>query len=368
MRIITSIVLLSISFFSFAQIPVDHLPHNKNVLIEEFTGVQCNSCPNGHMEINNLLNAYPNRVFAAGMHAQATGHTAPYPGEEDLRRPFPSALWPKIPDKSGIPSGIISRRAFANGKEAYTFWVFAAYHKPIDTAVNIVMSEPSPINIGIVATYDSVNKNLIVNSQVYTTATSTGTYRLNVYFTQSNIRVSQLNGSTVIPLYNEKHVFREILTPTWGTNIYTSGTTQGDISNSTLTFSNSTNNYKMKDVEVLVFVTKHSSSSSTDKGTVVQVKGVKPTLTGAISTGINELVKVEELSVYPNPSAKQIYIHVKTPSLDNEVIISDVNGKIVFRKEIHNENTTYVDHDLAPGVYFVSIRNNPGVVKKLIVQ
>lgn len=357
------VLTASVSGLSAQTLFVDTLPHNKNVLIEEFTGVQCNSCPQGHIEIQNLLNAYPGRVFAAGMHSFNTGHTDPYPGDEDLRRTFPDQLYPQIGDFSGLPSGILSRRKWNNNKEAFIFWPFASYHGPIDSCVNVIMSEPSPFNIGIMANYDTVNKMLYVTSQIYTTSTTSGTFRLNAYFTQSNIFVSQLNGSTVIPNYNEKHVFREILTPTWGTGMYTGISNAGQVHNSTVTFNNSVKNYKMEDVEVIVFVTNHAGISSA-KGVVIQSFGVPVNKVGATSTAIAEQEFSQQISVWPNPSADHIYIHLDQPLKSNEVIIRDLHGKALQSELFGEEREFRLDHHLPAGVYMITVN---GQASKLVI-
>ena len=362
---ITLLAAVSFSVQSYSQtLFVDTLPHNKNVLIEEFTGVQCNSCPQGHIEIANLLAAYPNRVFAASMHSAATGHTNPYPGDEDLRRAFPDLLYPQT-DVNALPEGVLSRRKWANNKEEFIFWPNAGYKEPIDSCANIIMNEPSPFNIGIQAVYDTVNKVLHVVSQVYTTAAASGTFRLNVYFIQSNIFVSQLNGSTVIPNYNEKHVYREMLTPTWGATM-SSGASKGNVFNSALTYSNVTKNYKMQDVEAIVFITNHTGSS-TLKGVVVQALAIPVTLTGATTTAVTEIEKADNLQVFPNPSASQFYLHLNNPSADNEVIVTDASGRTVLRKAIEAESSVYIEHNLSPGVYFITTKNTPAAAKQIVV-
>jgi len=364
----TTIILtfLGFSTLSFAQIPVDTMPHNKNVLLEEYTGVTCTACPQGHIEINNLIATYPNKVFAAGLHSASVGHTTPYGNDENLARTFPDLLRPKIFNLFGIPGGIINRRMNNGGVEFFIFNPYSTYHSKIDSAINTNINEASPFNIGIVANYDTVNKILYINSQTYTTINKSSTYKLHVFITQSNILVSQLDGSTVIPNYNQKHVFREIITPTWGATLYPTGTTKGDIFNSTVTYSNSAKNYKMQDVEVLVFITDNSVTTNS-KGQIVQVMGAHVNMMGT-TAGINENANSNQISIYPNPSSNQFFVHLTNPSLNNEVIICDINGKVVLRKQVSNENNFSVNHELAPGVYFLSVKNNPGVVKKLVVQ
>jgi len=365
-KLIFLFCLIGFTYNLSAQIPVDTIPGNKNVLLEEYTGVSCTACPQGHLEIDNLVTAYPNKVFVAGMHSASVGHTTPYGNDEDLSRPFPDLLRYKINNLFGIPGGIISRRAGISGTEFFIFNAYPTYHLPIDSAINKIINESSPFNIGIEANYDTVNKTLVVNSQIYSSAATTSKYNINVFLTQSNILVSQLDGNTVIPNYNQKHVFREVLTPSWGTTIYTAGAAKGSIYNHSVTFNNSTRNYKMQDVEVLVFITDRTVTTN-EKGIIVQVKGINVNLTGN-TTGINELAQTQEVSVYPNPSEDIINIHISNPSKNNEIYVHDISGKLVLQKEIGLDNNNIINHQLAPGMYFISVKNNPDVVQKLIVK
>lgn len=363
---LVSIILVLVAASSFqakAQTLTDTLPHKKNVLLEEFTGVECNSCPYGHIEIDSLKKLHPNRVFAAGMHSFSTGHTTPYPGDQDLRRKFPDDLRTKISDLGGIPAGIVSRRTF-NGKEARIFWPFKGFHEPIDSCVNVVLNENSPFNIGLKADYDSTNKTLSIKTEVYTTEAVTGNYKLHVYFIESNIIVDQLNGSTVIHDYNEKHVYRESLTPTWGASLITTSAKKGALFNSTFTTKNDSN-YHMNNVEVIAFVTDNSSTTN-EKGYVMQVTGVAVNGAGNPSA-MHEFPSSEEIRISPNPSSGEVYLKLDKPSTNNEIRISNPNGSIVYRKQIANETTIHLTPELTPGIYFISLKNNPGVVRKLVI-
>jgi hypothetical protein len=49
---------------------------NRNVLIEDFTGHNCSSCPNAAVVAHNLHEGNPNRVFVASLHSGPTGITS----------------------------------------------------------------------------------------------------------------------------------------------------------------------------------------------------------------------------------------------------------------------------------------------------
>ena len=52
-----------------AQNFVSTAPLNRNVLLEEFTGVRCQYCPYGHKVAKGLAETYPDNIFIANIHA-----------------------------------------------------------------------------------------------------------------------------------------------------------------------------------------------------------------------------------------------------------------------------------------------------------
>ncbi len=66
---------------------VSKTPQNRAVLLEEYTGVKCSNCPDGHRIANNLAEKYPNRFYAVNIHTSS--YAEPYsPDEPDFRTPY----------------------------------------------------------------------------------------------------------------------------------------------------------------------------------------------------------------------------------------------------------------------------------------
>lgn len=83
---------------------------NKIVLFEEFTGVRCPTCPNGHIAIKDMQNNYPGRIVAIGFHDSSEFNLAtPFSGEENFNTHWGSSLLSIIPKPNGIPYGIADR-------------------------------------------------------------------------------------------------------------------------------------------------------------------------------------------------------------------------------------------------------------------
>src|SRR5687768_6376654 len=64
--------------------PVPSAAQDKIVLFEEFTGVRCPTCPNGHIAIKNMQANFPGRIVAIGIHDSSEFNLAtPFLGEEN---------------------------------------------------------------------------------------------------------------------------------------------------------------------------------------------------------------------------------------------------------------------------------------------
>ena len=60
--------MLMVARMAVAQTFVPTRPTNRNVLIEEYTGVGCQYCPLGHKATDYTLKAFPGRAFAINNH------------------------------------------------------------------------------------------------------------------------------------------------------------------------------------------------------------------------------------------------------------------------------------------------------------
>ena len=56
--------------FLFAQSFVSTTAENKNVVLEEFTGIHCGYCPDGHVMAQNFSNANPGDVVVINLHTE----------------------------------------------------------------------------------------------------------------------------------------------------------------------------------------------------------------------------------------------------------------------------------------------------------
>lgn len=238
-------LIFSTAFGSLAaQMLVGTAPEKKNAILEEFTGVRCGYCPDGHARAQAILDAYPNDAFVTAYHPSNGSYNTPYDDDEDLRRDWPSNFWQaQYIGSLGMPNAAVNRRKWSGGVWGTNRGYWMTYCQQI-------MQEDSPVNVGFRGSYNASTKTLTVDVEAYYTANVTSEHSINVVLSQNGIVTQQASAGSD---YHHKHTFREGLTTAkWGDPI-NEATTQGSLIKRQYTFKN-TKNYPMEDCEIIVFI------------------------------------------------------------------------------------------------------------------
>jgi hypothetical protein len=203
----------------FSQTYVSTEPMMKNALLEEFTGIHCPYCPDGHAVAQTILNNNPGRAFVIAIHQGS--FATPGAGEPDYRTPFGNALANQAGVSAiGYPSGTANRHLFSGANTALGRGSWTG-------ACNTIMNQPSPVNIGMNSNYNPATRTLDITVELYYTADSpTPTNLLNVALIQDSIYGPQSGGGAGNN-YRHMHMLRHLITGQWGEEVTT--TTQGTL-------------------------------------------------------------------------------------------------------------------------------------------
>ena len=217
------------TFVASAQTFVSTSPENKNVILEEFTGISCTFCPAGHLIGQDLHDANPNDVFLINIHTG--GYASPQGTGTDFNTSFGSALASQS-GLCGYPAGTVNRRDFsANGwNQTSSSGCVASTgmsRGEWTPAANLILAEASPVNVGLQASVDMASNTLTVDVEVYYTGTQNiSSNSLNIAIVQNNIEGPQTGGQSYNPgsmlpngNYNHNHMLRHMLTGQWGETI-----------------------------------------------------------------------------------------------------------------------------------------------------
>lgn len=224
---------------------VSKVVENKKAVIEEFTGVKCGYCPDGHVRADAIIAANPGNAIVIAYHPQSGSFNTPYAGDEDLRRTWPDPLWAMtFSGKQAMPGAFINRKMYGGMR-----WVSRASWA---TYADAVMAEVSPLNVGFASMYDATSKTLTVNAQIYYTADVVNPNTLYCVLTENGI-ITQQSGNPTPPDYIHSRTFREGLSDVLGDPV-SQTTVTGTMVKKTWTFDNSSTNYNMNNCQVVVFV------------------------------------------------------------------------------------------------------------------
>lgn len=213
------LLALAVFFTAQSQTLVGTDPTNANVVLEEYTGIHCQYCPDGHTRAQTIFDQNPGRIVLVNIHQG--GYAVPSGGEPDYRTPFGDALAGQI-NLNGYPTATVNRHVFA----AYSdnpggtamgrgYWSAASQE---------ALMAPSPVNVGLSSTFDTLSRLLTVTVEAYYTAASPqATNYINVALLESGIIGPQQILSVWNTNYTHNHMLRHFLTGQWGDTLTATG-------------------------------------------------------------------------------------------------------------------------------------------------
>ena len=259
------VVLLLTGMTAYAQTIVSTTPENKKVILEEFTGINCVWCPDGHAIAQAIKDANPDDVFLINIHTG--GFSTPSGGQPDFRTPFGSA----IAGQSGLvgyPAGTVNRHHFP-GQAQNGGSGTAMSRNQWNSASNQTMGEASYLNMATEADIDVQTNEITVHVEAYYTGNSPeSSNKLNVALLQNNTLGPQTGGNMGNE-YVHQHRLVHMITGQWGEVI--NETSQGDFIDRTYTYTVPADYngipVEIAELEVVVFMTETNQEIISGNGT-----------------------------------------------------------------------------------------------------
>lgn len=324
-------VLSSFGLAASAQTFVSTTPSNRNAVLEEYTGIYCTFCPDGHKRAQEFHDANPNDVVLVNVHVG--GYAAPTGNDPDFRTPFGTAL-DNAASPCGYPAGSINREVFANYLQTDNNGnpcgaVTAQSRGSWATTGALVLAEPSPVNIAGQATLDlSTRKLTVVVEAYYTGNSATGTNKVTVAVVQNNVEGPQTGSSAnpaqVLPNgnYSHNHMLRHFLTGQWGAAV--TPTTTGSFFTDTYVWDVPADingvPLELNNLAVVVFIAEGNQDIIT--GSEVPLSVVSPNAYDALPAAIDLPEYVCESSISPVVTIQ----NMGNETMTNLAINYSVNG------------------------------------------
>ena len=407
-------------------------PQMRNVLIEELTGINCGTCPDGHAVANELIKNNPGRVWTVNVHSGIYAPTS-YPNfNTTASAAIYNAFTPGF-----VPAGIINRST----GDTHSYWT---------SYTNQQLNQNAECNIGGQIVINAESRIATATVEVYYTNNSTAENNyLTIMMLQDSI-IGYQNGASYNPSqmigdkYVHMHILRDVITPTWGEKI--APTTAGTLITKTYTYEipkviGSPNGVEvdLNNIHFIAFVSEKQDNDNFDgydiptrpilnvnQLSIVQAKDVNitatvnpenagvvkgagtykengiVTLTATANEGYRFLNWTEDGNVVSNEaeylfmatsdrnlvanfeltdginefsSAFNLYpnpandrLHIESKVKINEVTIYDVYGRQQELSAISGQQTVIDVTSLNNGIYFVKIVTDNGEVIKRFVK
>ena len=191
--------------------------HSQRALIEKYTGVRCLNCPTAEDAINAAVAQYGGKLLAVAIHDSST-FTRPYPNNPDLRTATGNT-WSKffgVFDAGQYPVALVNRTPGASG------WDLFNPISGINSYVDPIVNSEATIAIEVSATEAEGLISTTVNLEFLENVGDN--LNLTLFIIEDNINATQLmpNGEKN-ESYIHNHLFREVITDVWGTQIDCTG-------------------------------------------------------------------------------------------------------------------------------------------------
>lgn len=230
----------------FADLEPSTETENRHAILEEYTGVNCGYCPDGHRISRDLAQQYEGRYFAINIH------------QGSFANKYTTQWGNALANQAGIdsyPSGTINRHVFSGSmSQSRGYWA---------QRVNYITNRTSCVNLAARCVVDTTSREMqICVKGRYTAKSDSATNMLNIALLQDSILGPQSDPNNynaadhVGSKYRHMHMLRDLITDQWGDEITT--TKRGDTFEKRYTYQIpekiSDEKVVLKDIEVIVFV------------------------------------------------------------------------------------------------------------------
>lgn len=193
-------------------------PQQKVVLLEEFTGVYCYTCPATHQVVATIIDNYQGRVAAINTHStHFNNYSDPsiMGNKYDFRTEDGDSIVTLLGGVVSLPSASIDRE-IQTGETV----IISKNRDLWDSYVAQQLISSVSVNVDISSEYISSERRLQLVIELNYVEDVSAINFLSVLLVENNIIDKQLDGNSVIvPDYSHMHIFRDYLTDFKGNQI-----------------------------------------------------------------------------------------------------------------------------------------------------
>ncbi|MBP6303621.1 MAG: Omp28-related outer membrane protein [Bacteroidia bacterium] len=195
----------------------------KNVLIEDFTGVNCPNCPRAQTKAKEIYNANPGRIVVVAIHPgeplfndlTTPFNSPPHVSKYNFRTSYGKDILLLNGNALGLPAGAINRKKFA-GENSVTVINYANW--PTYAGQELAAGSPVKLEFKTIL-FDSVTRKLKVRVKLTYSQLVNDTNLLTIGLMEDSLIDVQKDVFTYIDEYEHDHVLRRLITPYTGEEI-----------------------------------------------------------------------------------------------------------------------------------------------------
>jgi hypothetical protein len=313
----------------------------KNAILEEFTGVNCTYCPEGHRFANEIQENNQGRVAIINIHQGAFANTNP-----NYKTPWGDAIADQTGiDAIGYPSGTINRHVFSGNNTILRRTNFSPRTKT-------VLGQDSYVNVALKTTVNEDTRELSAEVELYYTENGSPVNMLNIALLQDDILGPQIGAEEYYPemmvddQYRHNHMLRDLLTGQWGDSIHQTkaGTFIAKKYIYTIPEQIGVVPVDLKKIEIVAFVA---------EGTQEIISGTSSKFSGIIYTDMR-YPETTDIQAYIYDG--EIFIHSDIP-VRNAVVYALSGQKILSETTVNNR---FSIKSLPSGLYIVKLQTGKG--------
>lgn len=276
-----SLLILSLWFAVFQQVFAQDLVSteklNRTVVLEDYTGVRCGYCPEGHVIAADIKKNNPvGSVILINIHVGPFAN--PMDGYPNFTTSFGEGLR-ELAIVSSYPSATVNRHKFDPSVSttglSRNAWTNAAAE---------MRKTASPVNVGVQSSFNPATRLLTVNVEgYYTDDVKEKTNYMHVVLKESKIiaiQVDYTNGNQ--PNYSHDNVLRHMMTGLWGDTINTPK--KGKLVKKQYTYT-VPDSFNIENCEVAAFISQ--TKQEIYSGAEVKANGGRTIVLGTLSTDNN---------------------------------------------------------------------------------
>lgn len=191
------------------------VPQTKKVVAEEFTGVSCPPCPNGHTVMASIKEELNKNIVIIGYHIFNFPQAEPVQKNGEQLSKYDFRTQDATDVGKDIFGGIGAMPVAGFGRVIHNDNI--GINTPSwSEAAKVNAGIPTPVNIYITSAYDDVTREAKIKVKLAYTADVNIKQNLTLMITEDSIVDAQKKSLEIIKEYVHEHVLRDIVTPTYG--------------------------------------------------------------------------------------------------------------------------------------------------------